>query len=33
MSNPTEAELLTQDSYQERVAWAIYMGIMQIINT
>ena len=33
MSNPTEAELLTQDSYQERVAWTIYMGIMQIINT
>ena len=30
---PAEAELLTQDSYQERVAWAIYMGIMQIINT
>ncbi len=33
MSNWTEAELLTSDDYQERVAWAIYMGIMQIINT
>lgn len=32
MSNPTEAQLLTQDDYQERVAWAIYMGIMQVIN-
>lgn len=32
MSNPTEAELLTQDMYQERVAWAIYMGIMRCVN-
>lgn len=32
MSNPTEAELLTQEEYQERVAWAVYMGIMQVIN-
>lgn len=33
MSNPAEAELLTQEDYQERVAWAIYMGIMQVINS
>lgn len=33
MSNPVEAELLTQEDYQERVAWAIYMGIMQVINS
>ena len=33
MSNPTEAQLLTQDDYQEKVAWAIYMGIMQVINS
>jgi len=33
MSNPTEAELLTQEAYQERVAWAVYMGIMQVINS
>lgn len=32
MSNPTEAELLTREDYQEKVAWAIYMGIMQYIN-
>lgn len=32
MSNPAEAQLLTQDDYQEKVAWAIYMGIMQVIN-
>lgn len=32
MSNPTEAELLTQEDFQEKVAWAIYMGIMQVIN-
>lgn len=32
MSNPIEAHLLTQDDYQEKVAWAIYMGIMQVIN-
>ena len=33
MSNPTEAQLLTQDDYQDKVAWAIYMGIMQVINS
>jgi N-acetylmuramoyl-L-alanine amidase len=33
MSNPTEAELLTQDTYQERVAWAVYMGIVEYINS
>lgn len=32
MSNPTEAELLTQEDYQEKVAWAIYLGIMQYVN-
>lgn len=32
MSNPTEAELLTNDEYQEKVAWGIYLGIMQIVN-
>lgn len=32
MSNPVEAELLTRWDYQEKVAWGIYMGIMQIIN-
>jgi N-acetylmuramoyl-L-alanine amidase len=33
MSNPTEADLLTQENYQEKVAWAVYMGIMEYINT
>lgn len=33
MSNPTEADLLIQDDYQEKVAWAIYLGIMQVINS
>ena len=32
MSNPTEADLLIQNDYQEKVAWAIYLGIMQYIN-
>jgi N-acetylmuramoyl-L-alanine amidase len=32
MSNPTEADLLTQENYQEKVAWAVYMGIMEYIN-
>jgi N-acetylmuramoyl-L-alanine amidase len=33
MSNPSEADLLTQENYQEKVAWAVYMGIMEYINT
>lgn len=33
MSNPTEADLLIKDDYQEKVAWTIYMGIMQVINS
>ena len=32
MSNPNEAALLTTEEYQERVAWAVYMGIMQYVN-
>ena len=32
MSNPEEAELLTDDSYQEKIAWGIYMGIMQVVK-
>lgn len=33
MSNPTEAQLLMQNDYQERVAWSIYMGIMKYVTT
>lgn len=32
MSNPAEAELLADSQYQERVAWGIYMGIMQVVK-
>lgn len=28
LSNPSEAELLTQESYQEKIAHAIFLGIM-----
>lgn len=32
LSNSEEAEKLNDDTYQEKVAWAVYMGIMQYIN-
>ena len=32
LSNSEEAEKLNDDAYQEKVAWAVYMGIMQYIN-
>ncbi len=32
LSNSGEAELLMDDGYQQDVAWAIYMGIMQHLN-
>lgn len=32
LSNSKEAGLLTDDIYQERVAWAVFMGIMQYLN-
>lgn len=32
LSNPQEAELLTDPEYQERVAWQIHMGILQYLN-
>lgn len=32
MSNYEEAELLTKEEYQEKMAWAIHLGIMQYIN-
>lgn len=32
LSNKEEAELLTQDSYQEKIAWAIYVGIQKYLN-
>lgn len=33
LSNPEEADKLTQEAYQEKVAWAVFMGIMQCLNT
>lgn len=32
LSNAEECKLLESDYYQEKVAWAIYMGIMQYLN-
>ncbi len=32
LSNSREAELLSDEEYQDKVAWAICMGIMQFIN-
>lgn len=32
LSNSREAELLCDEEYQDKVAWAIHMGIMQFIN-
>ena len=32
LSNPTEAKHLEQDSYQEKIAWGIYTGIMDFFS-
>lgn len=32
LSNAQEAELLIKDEYQDKVAWAIHMGIVQYLN-
>lgn len=33
LSNAREAELLCNEVYQDKVAWAVFMGIMQYIST
>lgn len=33
LSNYNEAELLSEESYQDKVAWAVYMGIMNYLNS
>ena len=33
LSNEEECKLLETDYYQEKVAWAVYMGIMRYLNT
>ncbi len=32
LSNPREEKLLSNEKYQEKVAWAIYLGIMRYFN-
>ncbi len=32
LSNPAEADKLCTEAYQERVAWAIHLGILQYLN-
>lgn len=32
LSNSREAALLSEEEYQDKVAWAIHMGVMQYIN-
>lgn len=33
LSNRAEAEKLCEDDYQEQIAWAIHMGILQYLNS
>lgn len=33
LSNPLEAELLCDEEYQQRAAWAVHLGIVQYLNT
>lgn len=33
LSNPVEEKLLTTDEHQEKIAWAIYVGIMKYFST
>lgn len=33
LSNASEAELLISEEYQEKMAWAIHMGILRYLNT
>ncbi len=33
LSNRAEEEKLNSEAYQEKAAWAVYMGIMQYLNT
>ena len=32
LSNPEEAALLTSEDYQNRLVWAIHMGVMEFLN-
>ena len=33
LSNPTEAEKLKSDAYQDNLAWSLHMGILEYLNT
>ena len=33
LSNPSEAALLVTEEYQEKLAFAVHLGIMEYINT
>lgn len=33
LTNKAEADLLTTDEYQEKVAWTIHMGVMKYLNS
>jgi N-acetylmuramoyl-L-alanine amidase len=33
LSNPHEERLLTQEAYQEKIAWAVYSGIVRYYST
>ncbi len=32
LSNPEEAQLLSTESYQDKIAWSIYIGLMDYLN-
>jgi N-acetylmuramoyl-L-alanine amidase len=32
LSNRIEADLLCKDAYQDKIAWAIHLGILEYIN-
>ncbi|MDE6930444.1 MAG: N-acetylmuramoyl-L-alanine amidase, partial [Lachnospiraceae bacterium] len=32
LSNPAEAAKLSEEEYQDRIAWTLHMGILQYIN-
>lgn len=33
LSNPEEEALLTSEDYQEKIAWALHLGILEYLNT
>ena len=33
LSNPNEKEMLLSEEYQEKIAWALHLGILEYLNT